>query len=205
MPDATHSSDDVREGSSRPVVAFLRARTPEHPPVNNLPLELSSFVGREREIAEVKRLLAEHRLLTLTGPGGCGKTRLALEVAADLVEGFKDGAWLVELASLSDPALVPQAVASVLGVREQPGRSLTKTLFNHLKPKELLLVLDNCEHLVEACAELAEALLRTCPSLRILATSREALGTAGETRWLVPSLSLPDPHYLPPVEELPQY
>ncbi len=205
MPDATYSSDDVREGSSRPVVTFLRARTPEHPPDNNLPLELSSFVGREQEIAEVKRLLAEHRLLTLTGPGGCGKTRLALEVAAELVEGFKDGAWLVELASLSYPALVPQAVASVLGVREQPGRSLTETLSNHLKLKELLLVLDNCEHLVEACAELAEALLRTCPSLRILATSREALGTAGETRWLVPSLSLPDPHYLPPVEELPQY
>jgi predicted ATPase/DNA-binding CsgD family transcriptional regulator len=144
-------------------------------------------------MAEVKRLLKNTRLLTLTGPGGCGKTRLALRVANDLVEEFEDEVWLVELASLSDPALVPQAVASVLGVREQPSRPLTEILLDHLKPKELLLVLDNCEHLVASCAALADTLLRSCPKLIILATSREILGVSGEVCWPVPPLSLPGP------------
>src|ERR671913_1762039 len=166
-------------------------RTPERAP-NNLPLELSSFVGREKELAEVKRLLEDSRLLTLTGSGGCGKTRLALAVASELSEGFEDGVWLVELAPLADPSLVAQAVGSTLGVREQPGRSLTEMLSGYLGSKKLLLVLDNCEHLVEACAELAEALLRFCPGLGVLATSREALGITGEIAWPVPSLSLPD-------------
>src|SRR5215210_5399636 len=179
-------------------------RTPERPP-NNLPLELSSFVGREKELAEVKRLLESTRLLTLTGSGGCGKTRLALAVARELAEGFEDGVWVVELAPLADPTLVPQAVASTLGVREQPGRSLTETLSDYLGSKKVLLVLDNCEHLVEACAELAEALLRSSPELRVLATSREALGITGEVAWLVPSLSLPDLRRLPDIESLPQY
>jgi predicted ATPase/two-component SAPR family response regulator len=179
-------------------------RAPERPP-GNLPLQLTSFIGRERETVEVGKLLADQRLLTLTGPGGCGKTRLALKVADDLVGRFADGVWLVELASLSDPGLAAQTVAFVLGVREQPGRPITDTLSDHLQPKKMLLVLDNCEHLVDACARLTEALLRACPNLRILATSREALGIPGETGWLVPSLSLPDPHYLPPVEELLRY
>src|ERR687894_321943 len=149
------------------------ARIPDRPP-NNLPLELSSFVGREKELAEVERLLRDSRLLTLTGSGGCGKTRLALAVASELVEGFEDGVWLVELAPLADPSLVPRAVASPLGFREQPGRSLTEMLSDYLGSKKVLLVLDNCEHLIEACAELAEALLRSCPELCVLATSREA-------------------------------
>jgi non-specific serine/threonine protein kinase len=168
-------------------------------------LELSSFVGREKELAEVKRLLQDNRLLTLTGSGGCGKTRLALAAAGELVEDFEDGVWLVDLAPLSDPSLVPQVVASTLGVREQPGRSLPETLSAYLGSKKVLLVLDNCEHLIETCAELAEALLHSCPELRILATSREALGITGEVAWLVPSLSLPDIRRLPDIESLPQY
>src|SRR2546421_1399214 len=121
---------------------------------NNLPGELTSFVGRRREIAEVRRLLAttSNRLLTLTGAGGCGKTRLALRVASHLLKEYRDGVWFVDLAPLSDPALVPQAVVSALGVQEQPGRTLTETLVDYLKPRKLLLLLDNCEHLVGACA-----------------------------------------------------
>jgi predicted ATPase/DNA-binding NarL/FixJ family response regulator len=179
-------------------------RTPERPH-HNLPLELSSFVGREKELAEVERLLEDNRLLTLTGSGGCGKTRLALAAARELVEGFEDGAWLVELASLADPSLVSQAVASTLGIREQPGRSQTETVADYLRTKKVLLVLDNCEHLVEACAGLAEALLRACPELRILATSREALGITGEVAWPVPSLSLPDLRRLPDIQGLSRY
>jgi non-specific serine/threonine protein kinase len=167
---------------------------------NNLPRQLTSFIGREREIAEVKRLLSTIYLLTLTGSGGCGKTRLALQVAADLVEEYSNGVWLVELASLSDPSLVPQAVARALDVSEQPGRPLTETLSDFLRPKSLLLMLDNCEHLIEACARLSEDLLHACPNLKILATSREALGIAGETPWRVPSLSLPDPQRLKSIE-----
>jgi non-specific serine/threonine protein kinase len=153
----------------------------------------------------VKRLLGETRLLTLTGSGGCGKTRLALAVASELVEGFEDGVWMVELAPLAEPSLVAQAVASTLGVREQPGRSLTETLLDYLASKRVLLVLDNCEHLIEACAELAELLLRSCSELRVLATSREALGIAGEVAWPVPSLSLPDLRRMPNIDSLSRY
>jgi predicted ATPase/DNA-binding CsgD family transcriptional regulator len=144
-------------------------------------------------------------LLTLTGSGGCGKTRLALAAADELMGRFEDGVWLVELASLADPSLVQRAVASALDIREQPGNPPTGTLSDHLRTRKMLLVLDNCEHLVEACAVLAEGLLRTCPSLRILATSREAFGIAGETRLAVPPLSLPDPRHLPAVEVVAHY
>ncbi len=172
---------------------------------HNLPRQLTSFVGREKEMAEVQRLLSTTALLTLTGAGGCGKTRLALQVAADLLEEYPDGVWLVELAPLADPALVPQTVASVLGVREEPGRPLTATLTDYLRLKQALLVLDNCEHLLAACAAVAEALLKTCPNLRILATSREGLGIFGETAYPVRSLACPDPRDLPPIERLRQY
>lgn len=121
---------------------------------NNLPLQLTSFVGRERELGEVARLLLTTRLLTLTGAGGSGKTRLGLEVASQLLQGFLGGVWLVELAALSDPELVPQATASALGVREAPDRGLTETLVEYLKPRHVLLVFDNCEHLVEAAQNL---------------------------------------------------
>ena len=171
-------------------------------PLDNLPLELTSFIGREQEVADVGRLLRDRRLLTLCGPGGAGKTRLALAVAQELVEEFEDGVWWVELAPLSDPGLVVRSVAATLGVPELQNTSSTEDLVEHLGPREALLILDNCEHLVEACAELADTLLRTCPKLEILATSREPLRVAGESSWQVPSLSLPDPGRLPAPEDL---
>jgi class 3 adenylate cyclase len=158
---------------------------------HNLPLQLTSFIGREREMAAVSRLLDSRRLLTLTGPGGTGKTRLALQVAGTRVERQPQGVWLVEFAPLADAPLVPQALAAVLGVRDEPGRPLVATLADVLRPKHLLLILDNCEHLLDACATLADALLRACPHVQVLATSREALGIAGETSWPVPTLALP--------------
>ena len=186
----------------RDEVVAMPAEPAMPPPVTvptNLPLALTSFVGRDRELATVRHLLGEKRLVTLIGAGGCGKTRLALEVARALRReapqgaAYADGIWLVELAALSEGAGVAQAVASVLGVREQAGSSLLDRLTTFLQPKHLLLLLDNCEHLLGACAELVEALLRVCPRLTILATSREALGIGGEWPWRVPSLSLPDP------------
>ena len=172
---------------------------------NNLPIQLTSFIGRAREIAEVKRLLGAARLVTLTGSGGAGKTRLALQAAADVVEGYSDGVWLAEFAPIADPALVPKTVASALNVPEQPGRDITETLVDALRSKALLLLLDNCEHLLAACRDMTATLLRRCPQLCILATSREGLGVAGETLWRVPSLSVPDLRHLPPPEELVLY
>jgi predicted ATPase/class 3 adenylate cyclase/DNA-binding CsgD family transcriptional regulator len=172
---------------------------------NNLPVQLTSFVGREGDIADIRRLLTSTRLLTLTGAGGCGKTRLALQVAAELVEYYPDGVWLVELASLSEAPLVPQTVATILGVPEQPDRPLSETLAEYLRSKSLLLVLDNCEHLLSACARLADVLLRKCPTLGILATSQEPLGIAGELICPVPPLSLPDLSHPPALENLLEY
>ena len=162
-------------------------------PTNNLPRQLTSFIGRKGEMEKVKRLLSNTYLLTLTGVGGCGKTRLALEVASQLAEECKDGVWLVELAPLSDPDLVPQEVASALDLSEGPDRSFMDTLSDYLKSKEILLLLDNCEHLIDACSMLSYTLLSACPNLKILATSREGLGIGGETTWSVPSLSTPHP------------
>ena len=172
---------------------------------NNLPHQLTSFIGREREMAEVKHLLTSTRLLTLTGPGGCGKTRLALQVGANLLEEFANGVWLVEPAAVNDPTLVPQAVASTWSLREEPGRALLATLGDYLKRKHMLLLLDNCEHLLVACADLAASLLETCPNLKILAISWEPLGIVEEVRYRVPPLSLPDPLRLPSPEQLMQY
>jgi len=170
-----------------------------------LPAELTSFVGRRRELGEVKQLLSSTRLLTLTGPGGVGKTRLALRAAADLARAFKDGAAVVELAALEDPALLATVVARSMGLREQSARWLPATLAEYLADKHLLLVLDNCEHLLHPCAVLAETLLRGATDLRILTTSREALNIDGETTLAVPSLSLPEPGHLPSLERLSQY
>jgi predicted ATPase/class 3 adenylate cyclase len=172
---------------------------------NNLPLQLTSFIGREKEIAEIKRLVKHNRLVTLTGSGGVGKTRHSLQVAAEILDAFPDGAWLVELASISSPELVPQTLTSVLGVHEDQARPLVTALQDHLQAKTILLLLDNCEHLLEACAQLADGLLHACPHLKILVSSREALGMAGEVSFHVPSLSLPDTQHLPSLERLTQY
>jgi predicted ATPase/DNA-binding CsgD family transcriptional regulator len=165
-------------------------------PKHNLPSQLTSFIGREKEIETVKQLISPHgggRLLTLTGAGGSGKTRLALEAAAKLLESFPDGVWFIEFASLTDPALVPQSLLTTLGLSEQADRSALAIISDFLQPKRLLLVLDNCEHLIQAGAQLAETLLRACPTLHILTTSREALGVDGEKLYLVPTLTTPDP------------
>jgi predicted ATPase/class 3 adenylate cyclase len=159
---------------------------------NNLPRQLTSFIGQEKAAADVKRLLSTTRLLTLTGIGGAGKTRMALQTAADVVDQYPDGVWLAELAPVSAPSLVPKVVASALSLPEQRRRSLTASLLDYLRPRSILLVLDNCEHLLDACAQLSDVLMRGCPHLRILATSRESLGLEGERIYRVPSLSIPD-------------
>ncbi len=183
---------------------FLPLKTLDTHP-NNLPIQLTSFIGREQEMARVKELLASARLLTLTGAGGAGKTRLALQIAVDLVEEFADGVWFVELAPLADPAFVLNTVAAVLGVREEAGRPLLATLMDWLSHRELLLVLDNCEHLIEACAQFADAGLHASRETRILATSREPLGIAGESAYHVPSLEIPNPKLQISFEQLTQY
>src|SRR5262245_15491206 len=169
---------------------------------SNLPLQLNRFVGREREIAAIRELLVTTRLVTLTGAGGSGKTRLALQVATDLRDEFAHGVLWVELAALSDPLLVPQAVASVVGVPERAGCTATEALSEALRPKHLLLVLDNCEHLLAACVQLIETLLRTCAQVRVLVTSREALAITGETTWPVLPLRVPDTHQPSPIDGL---
>ena len=208
---------EILEGRFRPAAptiavsaATSRGVSPDLPPVplessrplahrmvgrrrDNLPVQLSSFVGRDREMREIERLLASSRALTLTGPGGAGKTRLAIEAAASQISAYQDGVWLVELAALSEPALVVQAIADVFDVREQQAVSLVELVIRHVDDRRLLLLLDNCEHLVEACASTAQALLTGCPNLRIMTTSRQSLRIPGEVVFRVPSLPVPDP------------
>jgi predicted ATPase/DNA-binding CsgD family transcriptional regulator/Flp pilus assembly protein TadD len=186
-------------------------------PPHNLPLQLSSFLGREQEIAEVVRLLTptvrpsstdlktSARLITLTGAGGVGKTRLALEAAAKMLGDFPDGIWLVDFAPIADPTRVPHTVNAVLGLREAGSKPVLVHLITHLQAKTALFLFDNCEHLIGACAELAAAILQACPNVSILATSREALGVAGETSFLVNPLSIPHPNLPLSVETLGEY
>ncbi len=194
----------IRDSIALPLLPqFMPVRetaTPSFNPQHNLPATLSSFIGRERAQARVNELLAAHRMVTLVGSGGVGKTRLALAVGKEILAAFPDGVWLVELAPLADSGLVPAAVVQALGLQEEPGRAVPETLSDHCKGKRLLLILDNCEHLVVACATLAGMLLRAAPCLHVLATSREALGVAGECSYRVPSLSIPDPRRLPSPE-----
>lgn len=172
---------------------------------NNLPTQLTSFIGRENEIAELKQELDQHRLVTLTGSGGTGKTRLSLQVAADLLEKFDHGVWFIELAPLTDPDLIPQTILSAIGIIEQPGKTPLEVLKEYLHEKQMLIVLDNCEHLVSASAQVVNALLNAAPKLKIMASSREALGVKGEASYPVPSLSLPDLKHLPEFDQLSQY
>jgi predicted ATPase/transcriptional regulator with XRE-family HTH domain len=184
---------------------------------HNLPLQLTSFLGRELEVAQVVGLLSpassqapaglekRPRLVTLTGPGGVGKTRLAIQAAANLVEVFPDGVCMIDFAPLADPALVPQTVAASLGLREEGSQSMLANLISHLRLKTSLLLLDNCEHLIDACANLAADMLQACPNVSILATSREALKIAGETAVIVDPLPVPKPDHSLTIEELIKY
>lgn len=178
--------------------------TPSHTPLTNLPAPLSTFIGRETAVSALLSLFTATepaiRLLTLTGTGGAGKTRLALHLAWQLATAFDQGVWWVELAQLTNPLFLPQALAKTLGIREQPEQPLLEQLQTALRGQSLLLVLDNCEHLITAVANLAATLLKSCPRLKILATSREPLGLTGETVWIVPPLSLPATATLPPAQ-----
>jgi predicted ATPase len=180
----------------------LAKRLPDHRQRHNLPLRLTSFVGRTQALAELEELLQKHRVVTLVGGPGVGKTRLALAMGHQLLAEYPDGVWVTELAPLPEAALVPHVVAATLRVTEQAGRPLVDTLAEYLTPKQLLLVVDNCEHLIEAAATLAASLLASCPRLSILATSREPLAIEGEAIWRVPSLAQPDPVALLALDEL---
>ncbi len=170
-----------------------------------VPVELTSFVGRRRELAETKRLLKEFRAVTLSGPGGVGKTRLALQVAADVRRVFRDGVWVVELAELRDPGLLAHVLADRLGLSDESGRSVADTVVGYLKQRTALIVLDNCEHIVDACAVFVEKLLVNCPHLHVLATSRQSLGFSGEAVVRVPGLPVPDLDSGLSVEQLAHY
>ncbi|MFF0814754.1 protein kinase [Rhodococcus sp. NPDC003318] len=203
------TSEEPTDGPDQPPVPLTTGRTPVRMPLGasatsggNIPVELSTFVGRRAELTEAKRLLTVSRLVTLTGIGGVGKTRLALRVAANSRRVFADGVWLVELGELRDGALLEAMVAAALGLRPQSTRPLTQVLVDFLAQRELLLVLDNCEQVVDAAATLAETLLRACPTVRILATSRESMGIGGEAVLRVPPLTVPDPGREPSPREV---
>ena len=171
---------------------FPPLRTSKAVAASNLPVQLTSFVGREAELTQLRELLAQNRVVTLTGAGGAGKTRLAVQVAAQLADEFDDGVWYVDLAPITDPELVAVTVARALGLPDQPGRSTMDSLLRFVRDRQMLVVLDNCEHLLDASAELVVAVLSGAARLTLLATSREAIGLAGEVSWRVPSLSLAD-------------
>src|SRR5438132_1117393 len=156
----------------------MRAARSSHPQAGRLPSDLTEFVGRRTELARIRKALDGSRLITLTGPGGIGKTRLALRAAADARRLFRNGVWMVELAGLRDPALLAPEVARSMGLLDQSARWAVATLSDHLADRHALLILDNCEQLLDACAVLTDALLRACPQLHVIATSRQVLGVA---------------------------
>jgi non-specific serine/threonine protein kinase len=193
---ALQLSVDEQAELARAAGAALRPREPVsvNAARHNLPIPVTRFIGRQQELEEVSRRLKDARLLTLTGIGGCGKTRLALEVASTVLEQYADGVWLVELAPVADPTLVPHIVAKAVGVHESTDLTVIGALINALRNRNLLLILDNCEHVLDACARMVADLVRSCVHLQVLATSREALGLTGELAWRVPSLNVPDAH-----------
>jgi predicted ATPase len=173
--------------------------------LHNLPAHLPSFIGREKEIETIKELVSENRLVTLTGAGGCGKTRLAIQFAVQVVPEYADGVWMVELAPVTVPDYIDQAIAEVFKIKEQPGSTLLQIITHYLENKSLLLILDNCEHLITACSEIVEQILKSTEHITILSTSREALNVADEVAWRVPSLSLPENGKELSVNEVNQY
>lgn len=201
---AADSIDEKSSDQSITTDTFVLTTT-IHKPKHNIPLQLTSFVGRKLEIEQVKRLLSTSRLVTLTGSGGVGKTRLALAVALQVMDEFKNGVWLVELAPIGDPEIIPGTIAMIFGVHADQNRSLRTALLDYLREKQVLLILDNCEHLIDACAEIADAILRSCPQAYILASSREALGVEGEAPFYVPSLSYPEPGKYSGIQSLESY
>ena len=194
-------ADDPSLAAPPPAAAAAPGRSADAPAgtgdhralTNNLPAQLATFIGRDRELSEVRALVESSRLITLTGAGGCGKTRLALQLAAELLDGSGDGVWLVELAAVSDRDAVAPAISAALGIARQPGRPALQALLDALALQDALLVLDNCEHLIDGCAKTADAIVRRCPQVHVVATSREPLGIGGETIYRVPPLSLPEP------------
>ena len=188
------------EIQEEPATAHEKKAEPEKPELHNLPAQVTSFIGREKEIPVVRQLISEHRLVSLVGAGGCGKTRLACEVAEQLVPDFRDGVWFVDLSPISDENLVAKEITEVLNIPEVPNQSILDTLIEKTKKQELLIILDNCEHLVKPCGEIAGKLVQSVPGLKILVTSRESLCIKGENVWRVPSLTLIDPRSIIDVE-----
>jgi predicted ATPase/DNA-binding XRE family transcriptional regulator len=181
---------------ARGTSGFPRSINLANKPITNLPAPLTTFIGREKEQADVMRLIAKHRLVTLTGSGGIGKSRLSMKVGEQIIRDYPSGVWLVELAPILDASLVPHTTALTLGIREDPKRSGIDMLCDSLRERRILFLLDNCEHVLDACAQLINALLKTCPHLKILATSREPLNMTGEAVYRVPSLTLPNPQLI---------
>jgi len=172
---------------------------------HNLPISTTSFVGREKEMEEVRDLFQKSRLITLTGAGGCGKTRLAREIAFTLIEEYKDGVWFVNLSPITNPDFIAKSIAEVLSIMEEPDKPIIETLINNIKDKSLLILLDNCEHLIQECAEIVNKLFQSVEGIRILATSREALNIYGEVIWMIPSLSFPAPGSRVLIDETDRY
>ena len=206
QPETRELFKKIRKGQFKPVLLERQIPAAEWSrPKHNLPVQLTTFIGREKDRDEISKLIARNRLVTLIGPGGMGKTRLSLELAGQLLSQFEDGVWFIPLDSLNDEDLVPQTVASLLGIPEQPDRPVVESLMDGLRPYSLLLILDNCEHLLDACARLTESLLRACPNVKILTTSRDLLRLEGEASYYVPSLAIPQGQGTLPVDESLRY
>jgi non-specific serine/threonine protein kinase len=197
--------ENLKSGKETSKITSMTMKTVAKESSSNIPVPLTSFIGRQKELKEIAKLLSSSRLLTLTGPGGVGKTRLAIQTANDSIKKFKDGVFWVGLVGLSDANLIPQEIAQSLNVREVSNEPLIESLKTYLKSKDLLIVLDNCEHLIRACAQYAEQLLAGCPKLKILATSIEGLGLFNETTWQVPSLPLPEMQQSLSLKELQEF